>query len=358
MTNNGNGIDGIPQEPTVDDELLARYLAGECSAPEKEEIRQWLAVDTENRYTADFLQAVWDTPPIQTPPSDVAELWREVASRTGISAEGERVDETSRRFFALPHFSRVRVLKYAAVLLLVMLLALIVNFVGIPFITAPAPAPEWQTAAVGNGDTLALTLDDGTRVTLDAGSRLRYPAVFKGLERRVFLNGEGFFRVAPNKEKPFTVHAGHAVITVVGTEFNVTAWQGTREIRVAVKTGKVSLHKIDDAARAVVIAGGESSVLPANGSPTTPRPVDVAGLLGWMNRDMVFQNVPLREILERLERWHDIRFLPDDDIALSDHLTLHVRSGPLQDTLELIAALMDVDYKRQGPVVYLKSRKR
>lgn len=341
MTNNGNGIDGIQPEPTVDDELLARYLAGECSAPETEEVRLWLDRDPENRRTADFLKKVWNTPPVQPPRSDVDELWRAVAAKTGIAAP-------------LPRFNRIRLLKYAASFLLVVLLAMIVKLVGIPFLTSPAPV--WQTVTVANGKTMKLTLDDGTRVTLDAGSRFRYPSVFKGGERRVFLDGEGFFQVTPDNEKPFAVHANHAVITVVGTEFNVWAWPGTREVRVAVKTGNVSLHGIDDAARAVMISNGELSVLPQNGPPTIPGPVDVAGLLGWIQRDMMFQNVPLREILERLERWHDIQFVPENGISLSERLTLHVQKGPLEDTLELIAALMDVDYKRDGRAVYLKSR--
>ncbi|MCP5107078.1 MAG: FecR family protein [bacterium] len=191
-------------------------------------------------------------------------------------------------------------------------------------------------------------------MTLDAGSRFSYPQPFQGDTRRVSLNGEGYFEVSPNKKKPFIVHANFAEIKVIGTKFNVRAWAHTEKVNVAVAEGNISfrLEKASPGS-GVFVKKGQLSILPKNGRPSIPRPVNIGDHLGWLNRNMVFTNIPLREILAQVERWYDVRFIPGENIPLSDHLNMHIEDKPLDDVLELVSVLAELKYKRSGRDIYL-----
>jgi len=204
-----------------------------------------------------------------------------------------------------------------------------------------------------------IALSDGTRITLDAGSFFQYPPEFKGKTREVFLTGEGYFNVTPDEKKPFIVHANNAVIKVIGTRFNVRAWQHNKRVRVTVAKGKVSLRSEKVAEEeAIVILEGQLSTLPEKGRPSEPANVDVKKHLGWINREAFFDDIPFHEILYQLERWYDLRFILEDDSIASDRLTVHIQNKPIEDILELITTLTKQKYESIDSTVILKSTKK
>ena len=169
---------------------------------------------------------------------------------------------------------------------------------------------EWNKILIANGEQKELTLGDGTQVLLDSGSFFEYPQDFSSKVREVSLAGEGYFEVPPDEKKPFIVNASHAVIKVLGTKFNIRAWQQTQKVEVTVAEGKVSLRSRSGAPEAaVLVSEGQLSILPLYGQPSNPVEVDIEKYLGWFNRNVVFVNTPLQEILDQLERWYDIRFV-------------------------------------------------
>jgi ferric-dicitrate binding protein FerR (iron transport regulator) len=186
---------------------------------------------------------------------------------------------------------------------------------------------------------------------------LKYPEKFKGNTRVVFLDGEGYFEVASNADKQFIVHANQAVVQVLGTKFNVRAWQSDQRVTVTVAEGKVSLRSKEGAAReTVVISMDQSSTMPENGLPSLPYPVDIKKYLGWIHNEVSFENAPLHEILYQLERWFDVQFVLADSAVAEERLTLHIQNKPLGDILELINALTDLDHKHTGKSVHLIPR--
>lgn len=351
---------------TTDWKLLARYLSNQCSREEKEKVEYWVNSDPENQRLMKFMKAVWDTPEILPQESDVKSLWTETARKAGINLksvdlEAERTpmpDSAANKIpFFIP-FHKYRFLRYAAILLLIIL---------IPYIiwkaTRTSPpvqqAFELKEILVDQKKQIDIALNDGTRITLDAGSIFQYPHEFKGKTREVFLTGEGYFNVTPNEKKPFIVYANNAVIKVIGTRFNVRAWQHNRKVRVTVAEGKVSLRServVDE--EAVVILEGQLSTLPEKGRPSEPGNVDVRKHLGWINREAFFDDTPFHEILYQLERWYDLRFILEDDSRSSDRLTVHIQNEPIEDILELITTLTHLRYERIGSTVILKSNEK
>jgi ferric-dicitrate binding protein FerR (iron transport regulator) len=311
------------------------------------------------------MKAVWGTPEIQPQESDVKSLWEETARKAGINIKSVDQEEEKASIpdytapkipFFIP-FHKYRLLRYASILLLIIL---------IPFIiwkTTRTSLPEHQAfelkeVSVEQKKQMDIALSDGTKITLDAGSIFQYPEEFKGKTREVILTGEGYFNVALNKEKPFIVHANNAVIKVLGTRFNVRAWPHNRRVRVAVAEGQVSLRSEKAAdEEAVVLLEGQMSTLPEKGRPSEPAEVDVKKYLGWINREVFFEDTPFHEILYQLERWYDLRFVLEDDSIASDRLTVHIQNKPVEDMLELITTLTDLKYERTGRTVVLKPNK-
>lgn len=207
---------------------------------------------------------------------------------------------------------------------------------------------------VEKGTRKSLTLSDGTRITLDAGSVFRYPEELGRKERAVYLSGEAYFEVAPDKERPFVIKANHARIQVLGTKFNVSSWEHTQLVAVAVSEGEVMLASQGEGqSQGVRISGGEYSVLNKFGVPTTPLQVDISKHTGWMERNIDCQNTPLKDILHRLERWHDVQFIVDDKISVSDLITLHVENRSIQEIMDLIAYTWGLEYRVEGNKIYL-----
>jgi ferric-dicitrate binding protein FerR (iron transport regulator) len=350
---------------TTDWKLIARYLSNQCSSEDKEKVEYWVNSDPENKRLMKLMKVVWDTPEILPQESDVKSLWTATARRAGISPKfaGQEADITpppdsaaTKIPFFIP-FHKYRVLRYATILLLIILIPYFIwKATGI--FSPEKQALELTEISVGQKKQTDIALSDGTRVTLDAGSLFQYPTEFTGKTREVFLAGEGYFNVAPDKKRPFIVHANNAVIKVLGTRFNVRAWQHNRRVRVTVAEGKVSLRSEKAAdEEAVVILEGQLSTLPEKGRPSEPGNVDVRKHLGWINREVFFEDTPFHEILYQLERWYDLRFILEDDTIASDRLTVYIQNKPIEDILELITTLTKQKYERLDSTVILKPKK-
>lgn len=332
--------------------MLSQYLSGECTDYEKRQIETRIAVEPELRKMLQFMQRVWDTSEVQQP-SDVEKLWNQVAEKTGIKMPtGKSVatmpqHKLSKRRYADNYY---RIMRYAAAILVVFTLGYFLNGSGLFW-----GSGELMTITVQNGEREEVTLSDGTHIILDSGSSLRYPKSFDGERREVFLNGEGYFEVARNTDKPFFVQANHGVVQVLGTKFNVRAWRSNRNVAVTVTEGKVSLNSESGPNLAAsILTKDQFSELAANGKPTSPQMVDVAQYMAWMHNEVFFDDASLQEILFQLERWYDVAFILEDKILAEERLNLHIKNDSIEDVLKLIAVLTDAKYSRSGQTIRLK----
>ena len=285
-------------------------------------------------------------------------LWSEVVDKATVSGSAPELtkDRNGRGLGRLAEWFQPQAIRRYAVAA-VLLVACSLVYYGSQEVTTVSgnTSAEWVALAVESGSHDEIIMSDGTRVRLDAGSTLRYPEIFDDGERTVSLSGEGYFEVAP-VGKPFVVHADGALVEVLGTQFNVRAWQPEQRVVVAVAEGRVSLGSGGRSRDAVEIAGGQMSTLAHGGVPAAPRDVDIRQQLGWMQREAFFDNTPLHEILYQLERWYDVEFTLEDETMADEQLTIHVPAQPLEDVLELISALTGLEYQRPEGSVSLKPR--
>lgn len=155
---------------------------------------------------------------------------------------------------------------------------------------------------VPRGGECMIKLDDGTKVWVNAETKLKYPVVFVGDRREVVLEGEAFFDVAKN-EKPFIVKTSFGDVRVLGTAFGISAYASEPESYTTLVRGKVSVER--EGMKPVVILPGEQVVTFKDGK-MIKQEVDVEEFVGWKDGIYVFKEKSLGEIMKTLERWYNI----------------------------------------------------
>ena len=277
----------------------------------------------------------------------------EVYTESIKSLEKEKIKRPHKRFFIVT-VRKKKVLRFLAAAILIISLPFLWKAIK-PYLSVIGPE-ELTEVLIDKGEKRKLILSDGTQVFLDSGSVFSFPQKFSRENRKVYLNGEAYFKVPLEKKRAFWVYANHAVIKVMGTEFNVRAWNRTQKVKVAVANGKVTLGlKKSDSRSEILISKGQFSVLPEKGKPSEPISDDIDKHLGWINRDVVFDNTTLQEVLNQLERWHDVCFVVDKNISVYSKITVHIQNLPIRTLVELIADIMRLKYKIEDRSVYLYS---
>lgn len=148
---------------------------------------------------------------------------------------------------------------------------------------------------------VSLTLGDGTKVWLNAASSLRYPVAFEGNERRIEITGEAYFEVARNVNKKFIVNAGGVITEVLGTHFNVNAYQDEGRTVVTLLEGAV---RIKDSGSSVVIQPGQQAVA-AHGLRVVNH-ADVVSAVAWKNGEFVMKGADVGSIMRQISRWYNV----------------------------------------------------
>lgn len=166
---------------------------------------------------------------------------------------------------------------------------------------APEIAVAYNTLIVPLGGEFSLQLSDGTRVWLNAGSKLKYPVVFAHDLREVEMEGEVYFDVKHNEQSPFVVKVNGVAVRVLGTSFNVSGYQG--EVVTTLISGKVSLTKGENN---VELYPGEQAVLAPGQSDFKVHKVNARNYGLWKEGIFWFEEVRLENILEYLARWYDV----------------------------------------------------
>lgn len=197
------------------------------------------------------------------------------------------------------------------------------------------PTVQYNRVTIPKGKTHQIILSDGTKVWINSGSRLSYPADFKDNSRIVHLEGEAFFKVTPDSQKPFVVMADKIATHVLGTEFNVKAYQGS-ETHVTLVKGSVKVE-IPEQKKEVLLQPGEDLAYDINGLYSVKQ-VDTEHYVQWMAGYFYFDNVSLRDILYELGGWYNLTIEMEEDPALMN-MRLHFVAERFDDPAKVIEAL-------------------
>lgn len=199
--------------------------------------------------------------------------------------------------------------------------------------SAAASEARMLTMATSRGMDYSFVLPDGTRVSLNAESSLRFPEQFQGSLREVELKGEAYFEVTPDASKPFVVKTGQLVTRVYGTAFDVKAYPGT-PASVVLVSGKVSAQA--GQAAAVMMRPGELYGADEDGN-WKKQQVDTYPYVQWKDGFFYFDQTPLVDIMRTLGRWYNINVVFENvDLA---QVRLHFVAEKSQPINEIVASL-------------------
>jgi hypothetical protein len=174
--------------------------------------------------------------------------------------------------------------------------------------------PEMNTLVIPYGNRSVITLADGSKVWLNAGSRLIYPSKFVDKTREVFLTGEAFFDITKNEKQLFVVKTVDVKVQVLGTRFNVSAYPEDYSVQTVVADGTVEIKKVNAGLfdKAVRIAPGHLGYFNKKTQQTEVSTVDIDQYTLWTEGLFKFSNTDFSRIIKKLERYYNIRFQLDD----------------------------------------------
>lgn len=213
----------------------------------------------------------------------------------------------------------------------------------------PATAIQEYVVNVPAGGRTDIALPDGTKVMLNAGSRLTYTSEFNKSSRDVTLSGEGYFEVAHDKDRPFNVNTSKCTVTVLGTKFDISAYEQDEETFTALVEGSIRFKAGDEE---TLVSPGELVCVSKNG--LTKEVVDVRDYYGWTSGIIKYNNITFSSLLKRLEREYDTDFILEDK-SLGDR-TIRVsfsKDDSVDTILKVLSDILPISIHKGNKVYYI-----
>ena len=323
----------------MDDErlylLLDRYLAGEASAAEAEAVRRWLVDDPEHRLLLEDLRLIKRVVADRAPESSADAAWAKAVKTLEVAPQ--------------PRVSR-RVLVGALAAA-----ALVIALIGVGGVLRRTP--QWREYATTAAQRLVVRLQDGTQVTIAPRSRVRYTTDYGTARRDLYLDGEAYFQVAPDSQRPLRVHTAASLTEDLGTAFVVRAYADQVATEVVVAEGRVALSRADTTAvphsPALVLEARDLGRLEPRGVAAVRRGVDVGRYLAWTRGVLAFDGTPLGDVVRTLGRWYNVEIRLADSALATRRLTATFQNESIDQVLKRTGLTVGLRVERAEGSVFL-----
>jgi transmembrane sensor len=221
-----------------------------------------------------------------------------------------------------------------------------------------AKDPIMNQVVVPFGQRHKVLLSDGTLVQLNAGSKLTFPAAFSGNTREVYLKGEGFFEVHKNAKQPFVVKTDYIDIKVLGTTFNISAYDDEHFMTTVLVEGKVNIHQKDKflANDEFTLSPGQSCIYSVNSKKSIVSDVDVNDYILWKDGLYNFKEMPLADVVSRVNKFFNRNIqIENEKVANTLVSGKLVLAGNITEVLEYLSKTIEGKYEiTQDGVFILK----
>lgn len=332
--------------PTIDWEVLTRYLAGETSEEENRDVELWEASSAANRRQLAQLRQIWSVSgsPATAPETNEDAAWQKISQKISVQPE-------SRQITPEPQIKDYRWLWKVAAGLVLILGTVLVLFRNKTDLQTPALAYiKHETAS---GISSKITLPDGSTVWLNGNSSLRYPKQFAANAREIQLEGEAFFDVAKDPGKPFRISAGETITEVKGTSFNVDASAGQEEIIVSVVTGKVELREEDQPENRVLLTPNQTGRFNAAVRKVTAEATADLNFMAWQTGILRFQDADLEIVAHDLEKFYGKKVIFRNEKLKKCHLTSTFDHQSVEEVLEVMHLTLGLTFSSEKDTIYV-----
>lgn len=316
--------------------LITKSILGKLSREEQLMLNEWISKSEKNRKDIEAYRNLWEKSKKMVY-SDKLDLV------TSLTQTKRRIPEfnTNKRWL-------VYLRQIAAILILSVLFGTLFNH----YSNTQSHNKEqviFQEVKAAYGTRTRLQLADGTNVWLNSGSTLSFPNSFKDENTRcVELNGEGFFQVVENKNKPFIVKTNNLNIKVLGTEFTVSAYEDYSSMTVALEKGKISLIKEigKTAKELLVMKPNDVAEYNKNENKVYHRTeVSLEKYSAWKDGKIIFYGDPIETVVQRLEKWYNVDIELKDEVIKKYRFTATFIDESLEQALNLLSLSSPIKYK-------------
>ncbi|MBQ8501076.1 MAG: FecR domain-containing protein [Bacteroides sp.] len=311
--------------------IISQYLERKASSEEIEVLKAWTAASAENRKHFLIMKSIWEAshPAFVPEKIDVEHAHTRVMKQLTTSQPQQPGKHTF-----IYYWQRIAAILVLPLLMLTAYLLL-------------KPTDEatqsYQKIFTPFGTRSIVSLPDGSRVWLNAGSTLEYPTRFTGKERMVSMTGEGYFEVESNPRHPFIVKANKVAARATGTEFNVDAYNTDSIVAVTLVNGKVDVAL--EARKYVALTPGERIAYNQESRRYSVQQTDTYNWCSWKDGVLCFKDAPLEYVFKRLGQTYNIDFILKD-AQLGQHLFRATFEGEsIDEILQLIRMSTPIRYK-------------
>ena len=361
-------------------QLMARKLSNEASEAELIELEQLLRSQTDEAHSLEIMEALWK-PGMQQRMQHSEMKYKELLRRMqGIGIQMQGLNNTEedhlvsivtepKKKTSIFSFTKKRMAIAAAVTGIMIMAGIYLN---------QLPAKETKVVPVQrsevitrNGSKTRLTLPDGTKVWLNAGSKLSYPNTFGNALREVALTGEAFFDVTKNPQKPFVIHTSKMDIRVLGTAFNVKCYPDEKKIETSLIRGSIEVTLKDRPTEKIYLKPNEKLTLindeviterkPNTGKKKTEEsilaePMVTIGYIthqpadnsvvetSWVENKLVFRGETFEEVALKMERWYGVTINIANENLKKEHLTGAFEKENITQALDALELTTDFNY--------------
>lgn len=322
----------------MNDDLLVKYLLREATPGESRKVEAWIAARAANQRYFEHFKLIWDQSRVLAAQSVVDEegAWQRFQQRViqGNTNSQGIVRSLNRRLSGW---------RVAALLLAT------IGVVAMIFYFSRHTGAGTQVTLAAINTSQVDTLPDGSVITLNRHSSLSYAGAFNKKGRNVALQGEAFFNIKPNKNKPFIVHVNGITVTVTGTSFNIKT-TGTKT-EVIVETGTV---QVSNSRQTIALTPKEKTVVNHPDSVLVKEEVTDQLYRYYRDKTFVCDHTPLWKVVQVLNEAYDVNIAIESKEKKQLLLTTTFHNEPLDSILNIIAQTLDVTVTRDNSRIILK----
>lgn len=312
--------------------LIAKYFARETSAEENQFLLHWVQESDEYQELFNSYQEVWKNC---------------LPNEQLIFNSSKAKDKIEKHLLEEKRIRKKRqfrnYMKIAASIIIILGLS------SIFFFNQFQPAST-ITKSTEYGQKMRITLPDGSLVNLNAGSTLSYPEHFSNDERAVTLNGEAFFQVMRNEEKPFIVKSQNLTTTVLGTSFNINAFDSISN-SVAVVSGRV---KVENSHQAMILNPNQQT-RNVNGTLKMEK-VNAQNIVEWTQGVLRFEDSELKNVIKSLERWYGVKFILKNSELEECKFTGQFQNEKLINVLNVLQEALGITYEVKSQEIIITGK--
>ncbi len=320
------------QKHIINESTLAAYFNGKLPLPEQKEVEAWIGQSEENRKIARDVRFICQA-------ADTLDSIRQVDSQAALKKTKAKIRKRNNVSWL------IRLQQVAAILAIPLLMATL-------YLTLKEEPTEYVEVQTNPGMIAKLELPDGTKVWLNSSSSLRHPVRFTGSNRDVELKGEAYFAVHPDQYKPFIVNTPFNIrAEVLGTEFNMEAYETEREVKTTLVSGSVKLtfQTDKDEEKSYILKPDEEFIYNYQNKKLSVQKPYIPTLTAWKDGLVIFRNTPFEEALKVLGKRFNVEFVIKNDKLYENAFTGPFDGQHLQLILEHFRLSSGIQYRFIDP---------